>query len=67
MFQDEEIVKGTRRRDNLRSQAEIEPYFDGLQLADPGIVRTPAWRPDRGEPRVDPETVWSIAGVGRKP
>ncbi|GAA4514324.1 SAM-dependent methyltransferase [Actinoallomurus oryzae] len=67
MFQDEKIVKGTRRRDNLRSQAEIEPYFDGLELADPGIVRTPAWRPDRGEPRVDPETVWSIVGVGRKP
>ncbi|GLY90754.1 SAM-dependent methyltransferase [Actinoallomurus iriomotensis] len=67
MFQDEEIVKGTRRRDNLRTRAEIEPYFDGLELADPGIVRIPAWRPDGAGPGVDPESVWAIAGAGRKP
>jgi O-methyltransferase involved in polyketide biosynthesis len=67
MFQDEEIVKGTRRRDNLRTRAEIEPYFDGLDLAGPGVVRMPAWRPDGGAPAVDPEAVWAVAGVGRKP
>ncbi|MFB9839011.1 SAM-dependent methyltransferase [Actinoallomurus acaciae] len=67
MFQNEEIVKGTRRRANVRAQAEIEPYFDGLDLAPPGIVRISAWRPDGGTPAVDPETVWTVAGVGRKP
>ncbi len=67
LFQDEQIVKGERRRDNVRTQAEIEPYFTGLELAEPGMVRIPAWRPDRGEPSVDPDSVWTVAGVGRKP
>lgn len=67
LFQDREIVKGSRRRGNLRTYAEIEPYFDGLKLAEPGITRVPAWQPEQGEPSVDPESVWTVAGVGRKP
>jgi len=67
LFQDQEIVTGSRRRDDVRTRAEIEPYFDGLELADPGLVRQPLWRPDPGEPSVDPESVWMLAGVGRKP
>jgi O-methyltransferase involved in polyketide biosynthesis len=67
LFQDTQMVTGSRRRDDVRTRAEIEPYFQGLELADPGLVRTPAWRPDPGEPSVDPESVWVIGGVGRKP
>ena len=67
LFQDQEIVTGSRRRDDVRTRAEIEPYFDRLELADPGLVRQPLWRPDPGEPSVDPESVWMLAGVGRKP
>jgi O-methyltransferase involved in polyketide biosynthesis len=67
LFQDEEIVKGSRRRGNVRTRAEIEPYFEGLELADPGIARTPAWRPGPDGPSVDPEAVWTVVGVGRKP
>lgn len=66
LYQDEQIVRGVRRH-NIRSRAEVEPYFDGLDLVEPGIVQVPAWRPDVGEPAVDPRDVWSIAGVGRKP
>jgi O-methyltransferase involved in polyketide biosynthesis len=66
LYQDRGIVSGSRRRLNLRTQAEIMPVFDGLEMAEPGIVRAPAWRPDPGEPTVDPELVWSIVGVGRK-
>ena len=66
LYQDEEIVRGSRRR-NVRSRAEVEPFFDGLELAEPGIVHVPAWRPDPGEPTVDPQEIWSIGGVGRKP
>jgi S-adenosyl methyltransferase len=65
LYQDEKIVRGVRRH-NIRSRAEVEPYFDGLDLVEPGIVQVPAWRPDVGEPSVDPRGVWSIAGVGRK-
>lgn len=67
LFQDEQIVTGTRRRVNVRTRAEIEPYFDGLELVEPGIERVPAWRPDGGSSYIDPESVWAIAGVGRKP
>jgi SAM-dependent methyltransferase len=67
LFQDQRIVTGSRRRGNVRTFAEIEPYFAGLKLADPGIVPMPAWRPGPGEPSVDPESVWVVAGVGRKP
>lgn len=66
LFQDEQIIRGSRRRLNLRTRAEIEPYFQGLDLADPGIVRVPEWRPNLGEPSIDPATVWAIAGVGQK-
>ncbi|GAA4636937.1 SAM-dependent methyltransferase [Actinoallomurus vinaceus] len=66
LYQDEQIVRGSRRR-NVRTRAEVETYFEGLELAEPGIVHVPAWRPDPGEPSVDPRDVWAIAGVGRKP
>jgi hypothetical protein len=64
-FQDNEIVKGSRRC-NLRTRVEIEPYFAGLDLVEPGLVHLPAWRPDPGEPTVAPEAVWVVGGVGRK-
>jgi hypothetical protein len=67
LFQDKKIVEGTRRRHNLRTRAEVERYYAGLDLVDPGIERICLWRPDPGEPTVDPATVWSIAGVGRRP
>jgi trans-aconitate methyltransferase len=67
LFQDRQIIKASRRRDNVRSLAEIQPYFDGLEMAEPGIARLPAWRPVPGEPVIDPESFWVTAGVGRKP
>jgi len=67
LYQDRQIVKGTRRRANLRSYAEVELYFDGLELAEPGIARVPLWRPGPDEPGIDPELSWTVAGVGRKP
>jgi O-methyltransferase involved in polyketide biosynthesis len=66
LFQDEQIVRGARRR-NVRTQAEVEPYFENLDIVEPGIVPVPAWRPDLGRPTVDPQTVWAVGGVGRKP
>jgi hypothetical protein len=67
LFQDQEIVKGSRRRANLRTRAEVEPYFDGLKVAAPGITRVPDWRPESGEAGVAAMTDWTLAGVGQKP
>ncbi|WBB80724.1 SAM-dependent methyltransferase [Micromonospora sp. WMMD882] len=48
-----------------RTRAEVERFFDGWELVDPGIVPVPAWRPD-GAPPVDPEAVYYWSGVARK-
>ncbi|MEU3660356.1 SAM-dependent methyltransferase [Streptomyces sp. NPDC032940] len=42
---------------NLRSRAEIERYFDGFELDEPGLVQVPLWRPEM------PPTA-TAAGIG---
>ncbi|PJM92209.1 SAM-dependent methyltransferase [Streptomyces sp. CB01373] len=50
-----------------RSHDEIESLFDGFDLAEPGLVYVPLWRPDREEEvPEDPSQFWVYAGVGRK-
>jgi SAM-dependent methyltransferase len=63
LYQDKAQVNGPRRA-NLRTKAEVETYFHGLDLLDPGVVYLPEWRPDG--PRDDDTPVWSVGGVGRK-
>jgi ubiquinone/menaquinone biosynthesis C-methylase UbiE len=49
----------------VRSVAEIAGFFDGLELASPGVVQVTEWRPSDAEgeaPSVD-----AYCGVGRKP
>jgi len=48
----------------LRPVAEIEGYFEGLELVEPGVVSVPLWRP---EPGADTTPVGQHGGVGRKP
>ena len=55
-----------------RRRAEVEAFFNGLDLVEPGVVPVEAWRPD-GEPpgahqrAADPEPLNIYAAVGRKP
>jgi len=52
----------------LRSRAQLARFFDGFELVSPGLVFTPAWRPD-GSPSPftdEPERAAVLAGVGRK-
>jgi hypothetical protein len=53
----------------MRSYAETESFFDGLELVDPGLVRVPLWRPEGPDDLLHdhPERVLGWAGVGRKP
>ncbi len=46
----------------LRSRAQIERYFDGLELVEPGIVPMPQWRT-----LPNPLVIPVFAGMGRKP
>ncbi|GGS83658.1 hypothetical protein GCM10010156_47860 [Planobispora rosea] len=54
------------RRGNLRTKAEVERFFDGLDLVEPGVVYTPLWRPGEETPH-RPDATWVVGGVGRKP
>ena len=53
----------------IRSRSEIERFFEGLELVDPGLVYVPLWRPeDPGDLLLDhPEQSSGFAGVGRVP
>jgi SAM-dependent methyltransferase len=50
-----------------RTRAQVEEFFTGLELLDPGVVWSPLWRPespaDVGE---NPERMSFYVGVGRK-
>ena len=49
----------------MRTRDEIAALFDGFQLADPGLVWLPEWRPDAGEDVPEhPERYWALVGVG---
>lgn len=48
----------------LRTPEQIERFFDGLALVEPGVVPVTHWRPDASG---EPEAVDAFGGVGRKP
>jgi hypothetical protein len=48
-----------------RTRAEVNRFFDGLELLEPGVVQLNKWRPDPGD--ADPGVeISSWAGLGRK-
>jgi len=49
-------------RYQLRTPAEIEQLFDGLELLEPGVVSCPLWRPQI----LTPDPVDEYCGVARK-
>ncbi|MEV7070056.1 SAM-dependent methyltransferase [Streptomyces sp. NPDC093990] len=51
---------------NLRGRTEIESFFDGFELIDPGVVQVPFWRPDTPPPPRSHE-IGFYGGVARKP
>jgi len=49
----------------LRSKEQVEGFFDGLRLVEPGLVQLPYWRPDHPVD-ADASKIWLYAGIGRK-
>ncbi len=49
-----------------RTRAEIERYFTGLDLIEPGLVPLNRWRPEPGDPSFARD-IPTYCGVGRKP
>jgi SAM-dependent methyltransferase len=48
-----------------RGRKEIEGFFEGLEIVEPGVVQVPFWRPD-GELPENAHRMWAYAVVGRK-
>ena len=49
----------------FRGRAEVTRFFDGLELAEPGMVRVQEWRPNTEAEATSPAALW--CGVARKP
>lgn len=53
---------------HLRTRREVERFFDGWELVEPGITWGPMWHPDSPDDVPDrPEHSGTYVGVGRKP
>jgi SAM-dependent methyltransferase len=53
----------------MRSRAEVERFFDGFEMVEPGLGPMPLWRADPadgGDEEADPVIYTGFAGVGRK-
>jgi hypothetical protein len=52
-----------------RSRAQIDQFFGGFELVEPGLVYTPLWRPEGPDDLYldQPERSFMLAGVARKP
>lgn len=66
VLQAQQLSSRTSTEIVLRTRAEIEAYFDGLTLVEPGLVFVPEWRPDPDEVVERPERLGAYGGVGRK-
>jgi S-adenosyl methyltransferase len=51
-------------KQTLRSREEVAAFFTGLEMAEPGLVRIPEWRPDNEDDAKSPSALWG--GVARK-
>jgi S-adenosyl methyltransferase len=49
----------------LRDHARVESFFDGLELAEPGVVQLSKWRPRSQAQSAAAAALWG--GVARKP
>ena len=49
-----------------RDAQQIQRFFDGFEVVEPGLVSPPQWRPDEpAAPDAEPDSEWMYAGVGR--
>jgi S-adenosyl methyltransferase len=63
-----EVYRRTGVTLQVRSRAEIERFFSGFEMIEPGVQVLPAWRPDddAGDPPTDVQ-VSVYGGLARKP
>jgi hypothetical protein len=52
------------QKGTYRTGQQVAQFFEGLDVAEPGVVPVPAWRPDTAEEAAAAAAMWG--GVGRK-
>lgn len=64
-----EMIKATPTPARPHSRAMVERYFSGLEIVEPGIVHSPAWRPEGADDLMvgEPGRSLTWVGVARKP
>jgi hypothetical protein len=55
-----------RSEDASRTREQVLPFFDGLELVEPGLVYVREWRPDNPLAVQVPGKAWMVGGVARK-
>jgi SAM-dependent methyltransferase len=66
LYQTSTKISGPHRS-NLRNRAEVEVYFDGLELVEPGFTYISEWRPDEDDDAAEgTPPMWAMGGVARK-
>ncbi|MFI7703848.1 SAM-dependent methyltransferase [Nonomuraea sp. NPDC049480] len=58
-------ILGTQKG-GARKREDVLPFFDGLELVEPGLVYVREWRPDSPFLSERPDKAWVMVGVGRK-
>ena len=48
----------------FRTRAQVAPFFEGLDMVEPGLVRVQEWRPDTEIEAKSPAALWG--GIGNK-
>ncbi|WP_225849608.1 SAM-dependent methyltransferase [Streptomyces sp. HPF1205] len=63
----QEVYQRTATPLIMRSREELERFFEGFELVEPGVVPLPYWRPDTPPSEDDdPGVTHGLAGVGLK-
>lgn len=60
------VYSNTNAQLVMRGRADLEPFFEGFELVEPGLVSMPNWHPDGPVDQEDPVVFTGYAGVGRK-
>ncbi|MFF2502887.1 SAM-dependent methyltransferase [Streptomyces sp. NPDC058067] len=61
-----DVYKNIRKPLIMRSRDEIARFFEGYEMAEPGLVPMADWRPENAPADEDPYAFSGYAGVGRK-
>lgn len=67
MVRAKELTGKTPTPATLRTRSQIEMFFDGFDIVEPGLVWVNEWRPDIPESGENDERMTFYAGVGQKP